>query len=124
MIENDADWYRMRTVPAFVNLTKKWDKGTFNIDLARKMMRNQAREYRQHINARRTHTRSLKTYDGSYVGVFSTSDADAVGNEMADYWHEELKVGNRMEPKKPRVSIRCLTCGDTLETEQSNCKCG
>jgi len=97
MIENDADWYMSRTVPALVNLTRKFEKGLFNPVRARVLLCRQVREYRQHINAKRTPTQSLKDYKGSYVNVFSTRDADAVGAALADEWHEELKAGNRME---------------------------
>jgi len=89
--ENDADLYRQRTVPIMKNLTKKWDKGVYDHELAVKLWTYWAADAAQRYSAEHG------SPDVKWSNMFPTSVRNEVAEYMADYWEEELEAGNKME---------------------------
>ena len=89
--ENDADLYRQRTVPIMKNLTKKWDRGVYDHDLAVKLWTYWAADAAQRYSAEHG------SPDVKWSNMFPTSVRNEVAEYMADYWEEELEAGNKME---------------------------
>ena len=93
--ENDADLYRQRTVPIMKNLTKKWDRGVYDHDLAVKLWTYWAADAAQRYSAEHG------SPDVKWSNMFPTSVRNEVAEYMADYWEEELEAGNKMESASP-----------------------
>ena len=88
--ENDGDLYRQRTVPIQKNLTKKWDKGVYDHDLAVKLWKYWA------TDAAKRYAQQHSTGD-DWNRIFSVADRMQAAEYMADNWEEELEAGNKME---------------------------
>lgn len=97
--ENDADLYRQRTVPIMKNLTKKWDRGVYDHELAVKLWSYWAADAAQRYSAEHG------SPDVKWSNMFPTSVRNEVAEYMADNWEEELEAGNKMESAKKAHKI-------------------
>ena len=88
-IENNADLYRQQSEPIMRNLSRKWDKGIYDHDLAQKLW------YYLAVNGAKKYGQEHGTGNG--LKMFSPDVRRAVAKEMADSWMEELKAGNQMD---------------------------
>lgn len=93
--ENNQDLYRQRTVPIQRNLTKKWDRGVYDHDLAVKLWTYWAADAAQRYAA------EYGSPDTKWSAMFPTSVRNEVAEKMADAWEEELEAGNKMEAREP-----------------------
>ena len=88
-IENNADLYRQQSEPIMRNLSRKWDKGIYDHDLAQKLW------YYLAVNGAKKYGQEHGTGNG--LKMFSPDVRRAVAKEMSDSWMEELKAGNKMD---------------------------
>lgn len=88
-IENDGDLYRRQTVPIMKNLTKKWDKGTYNHTLAKKLWGYLAE------SGAKAYCRDHCGPGDKWNNIFSVSCRKEVARDLADSWLAELEAGNR-----------------------------
>jgi hypothetical protein len=93
--ENDGDLYNQRTVPIQKNLTKKWDKGTYDHDLAVKLWKYWADD------AAMRYAKMHGSPNIKWSNMFSVADRMQAAEYMADNWEEELEAGNKMESASP-----------------------
>jgi len=89
--ENDGDLYNQRTVPIQKNLTKKWDKGVYDHDLAVKLWKYWADD------AAMRYAKMHGSPNIKWSNMFSVADRMQAAEYMADNWEEELEAGNKME---------------------------
>lgn len=90
--ENHSDLYRQRTVPIQRNLSKKWNKGVYNHELAVKLWKYWADD------AARRYAKEF------VVPVANVPTRLAVAKMMADDWQAELEAGNTMESISEDIS--------------------
>jgi len=88
-IDNDADLYRQQGEPIMRNLSRKWDKGIYDHELAQKLW------YYLAVNGAKKYGQEHSTGDG--LRIFSPDVRRAVAKELADDWMAELKAGNKMD---------------------------
>ena len=93
--ENDGDLYNQRTVPIQKNLTKKWDKGVYDHDLAVKLWKYWADD------AAMRYAKMHGSPNIKWSNMFSVADRMQAAEYMADNWEEELEAGNKMESASP-----------------------
>jgi hypothetical protein len=87
--ENDGDLYRQSAVPVMKNLSRKFAKGIYDHELAKKL-------WKYHTDrAAKKYGKEHGNDDG--FAIFSPADRREAAAEMADSWQEELKAGNAME---------------------------
>ena len=91
--ENDGDLYRQRTVPIQKNLSKKFAKGVYDSELAKKLWMYWA------TDAAKRYARDHSTGD-DWNRIFSVAVRKEVAEYMEDYWRQELEAGNAMESVK------------------------
>ena len=90
--ENHSNLYRQRTVPIQRNLSKKWNKGVYNHELAVKLWKYWADD---------AALRYAKEFGGPVANVPTRL---AVAKMMADDWQAELEAGNTMESVNEDIS--------------------
>lgn len=88
-IDNDADLYRQQGEPIMRNLSRKWDKGIYDHELAQKLW------YYLAVNGAKKYGQEHGTGNG--LKIFSPDVRRAVAKELADDWMAELKAGNKIE---------------------------
>lgn len=90
-IENDGQLYRQQTYPILKNLTKKYLKGTYNVDRAADLFRylidNGMKKYHKEYGGR----------GSKWFQLLSTSDRQWLAEKMAKDTLIELNSGNRWE---------------------------
>ena len=87
--ENDGNLYRQRTVPIIKNLSKKFAKGVYDSELAKKLWMYWA------TDAAKRYAREHSTGD-DWNRIFSVAVRKEVAEYMEDYWRQELEAGNAM----------------------------
>ena len=88
-IDSDAGLYQQQGQPIMRNLSRKWDKGIYDHDLAQKLW------YYLAVNGAKKYGQEHGTGNG--LKIFSPAVRRAAAKEMADNWMEELKAGNKMD---------------------------
>jgi len=88
-IDNDGQLYQQQGAPIMRNLSRKWDKGIYDHDLAQKLW------YYLAVNGAKKYGQEHGTGNG--LKMFSPAVRRAAAKEMADNWMEELKAGNKMD---------------------------
>lgn len=88
-IDNDGQLYQQQGAPIMRNLSRKWDKGIYDHDLAQKLW------YYLAVNGAKKYGQDQGTGNG--LKMFSPAVRRAAAKEMADNWMEELKAGNKMD---------------------------
>ena len=88
-IDNDGQLYQQQGAPIMRNLSRKWDKGIYDHDLAQKLW------YYLAVNGAKKYGQDQGTGNG--LKIFSPAVRRAAAKEMADNWMEELKAGNKMD---------------------------
>ena len=88
-IDSDAGLYQQQGAPIMRNLSRKWDKGIYDHDLAQKLW------YYLAVNGAKKYGQEHGTGNG--LKMFSPAVRRAAAKEMADNWMEELKAGNKMD---------------------------
>ena len=88
-IDSDAGLYQQQGAPIMRNLSRKWDKGIYDHDLAQKLW------YYLAVNGAKKYGQDQGTGNG--LKMFSPAVRRAAAKEMADNWMEELKAGNKMD---------------------------
>jgi len=88
-IDHNADLYSQNVEPIQRNLSRKWDKGIYDHELAQKLF------YYLAVNGAKQYGQEHSNGDG--LRIFSPDVRRAVANELADDWLAELKAGNKME---------------------------
>jgi len=88
-IDHNADLYSQNVEPIQRNLSRKWDKGIYDHELAQKLF------YYLAVNGAKQYGQEHSTGDG--LRIFSPDVRKAVAKELADDWLAELKAGNKME---------------------------
>lgn len=91
--ENDGNLYRQRTVPIMKNLSKKFAKGVYDSELAKKLWMYWA------TDAAKRYAQEHSTGD-DWNRIFSVAVRKEVAEYMEDYWRQELEAGNAMESVK------------------------
>ena len=89
--ENDESLYRQSYVPIAKNLSKKFKKGVYDSELAKKLWKYHADRAAQKYG--------MDHAGGSKEGLrmFSPDTRRAFARSLEDYWHDEMKSGNFME---------------------------
>ena len=89
--ENDEALYRQSYVPIAKNLSKKFKKGVYDSELAKKLWKYHADRAAQKYG--------MDHAGGSKEGLrmFSPDTRRAFARSLEDYWHDEMKIGNFME---------------------------
>lgn len=89
--ENDEPLYRQSYVPIAKNLSKKFKKGVYDSELAKKLWKYHADRAAQKYG--------MDHAGGSKEGLrmFSPDTRRAFARSLEDYWHDEMKIGNFME---------------------------
>jgi len=89
--ENDEALYTQSYVPIAKNLSKKFKKGTYDSELAKKLWMYHA-------------DRAAKKYGEDHAGgekeglaMFNPNTRRALAADLEDSWHDEMQVGNFME---------------------------
>ena len=88
-IDSDAGLYQQQGEPIMRNLSRKWDKGIYDHDLAQKLW------YYLAVNGAKKYGQEHGTGNG--LKMFSPAVRRAAAKEMADNWMTELKAGNKMD---------------------------
>jgi len=88
-IDSDAGLYQQQGAPIMRNLSRKWDKGIYDHDLAQKLW------YYLAVNGAKKYGQEHGTGNG--LKMFSPAVRRAAAKEMADNWMTELKAGNKMD---------------------------
>jgi len=88
-IDHNADLYSQNVEPIQRNLSRKWDKGIYDHELAQKLF------YYLAVNGAKQYGQEHSNGDG--LRIFSPDVRRAVAKELADDWLAELKAGNKME---------------------------
>ena len=88
-IDSDGQLYQQQGEPIMRNLSRKWDKGIYDHDLAQKLW------YYLAVNGAKKYGQEHGTGNG--LKMFSPAVRRAAAKEMADNWMEELKAGNKMD---------------------------
>ena len=88
-IDNDGQLYQQQGAPIMRNLSRKWDKGIYDHDLAQKLW------YYLAVNGAKKYGQEHGTGNG--LKMFSPAVRRAAAKEMADNWMAELKAGNKMD---------------------------
>ena len=88
-IDSDGQLYQQQGAPIMRNLSRKWDKGIYDHDLAQKLW------YYLAVNGAKKYGQEHGTGNG--LKMFSPAVRRAAAKEMADNWMEELKAGNKMD---------------------------
>jgi len=88
-IDSDAGLYQQQGAPIMRNLSRKWDKGIYDHDLAQKLW------YYLAVNGAKKYGQEHGTGNG--LKMFSPAVRRAAAKEMADNWMAELKAGNKMD---------------------------
>lgn len=89
--ENDEALYRQSYVPIAKNLSKKFKKGVYDSELAKKLWKYHADRAAQKYG--------MDHAGGSKEGLrmFSPDTRRAFARSLEDFWHDEMKIGNFME---------------------------
>tara|TARA_S200002703_G_scaffold159667_1_gene173987 strand:- start:125 stop:874 length:750 start_codon:yes stop_codon:yes gene_type:complete len=88
-IDSDGQLYQQQGEPIMRNLSRKWDKGIYDHELAQKLW------YYLAVNGAKKYGQEHGTGNG--LKMFSPAVRRAAAKEMADNWMEELKAGNKMD---------------------------
>ena len=88
-IDHDPDLYKQNVEPILRNLSRKWDKGVYDHELAQKLF------YYLTVNGAKQYGQQHSNGDG--LRIFSPDVRKAVAKELADDWLAELKAGNKMD---------------------------
>lgn len=88
-IDHNADLYKQNVEPIQRNLSRKWDKGVYDHELAQKLF------YYLSVNGAKQYGQEHSNGDG--LRIFSPDVRKAVAKELADDWLAELKAGNKMD---------------------------
>ena len=88
-IDHNADLYKQNVEPIQRNLSRKWDKGVYDHELAQKLF------YYLAVNGAKQYGQEHSNGDG--LRIFSPDTRRAVAKELADDWLAELKAGNKMD---------------------------
>ena len=88
-IDHNADLYKQNVEPIQRNLSRKWDKGIYDHELAQKLF------YYLAVNGAKQYGQEHSNGDG--LRIFSPDTRRAVAKELADDWLAELKAGNKMD---------------------------
>ena len=107
-IDNDADLYRQQGEPIMRNLSRKWDKGIYDHELAQKLW------YYLAVNGAKKYGQEHSTGNG--LKMFSPDVRRAVAKELADDWMAELKAGNKMDEAEEDLEAMLA---DILISEES-----
>jgi desulfoferrodoxin (superoxide reductase-like protein) len=86
--DNDYQLYRSRKVPILKNLTKKFKKGTFDLDRSAKLWEYYVTDALQ---------RYAKEHGGTWHKILSMGDRKLLAKEYADSTLAEFKLGNFWE---------------------------
>ena len=89
--ENDGDLYRQSYMPIAKNLSKKFKKGVYNEDLAKKVWKYHADRAAQKYGKEF----GEGTKDG--LRMFSPDTRRALAAELEESWRSEMELGNFME---------------------------
>ena len=89
--ENDGDLYRQSYMPIAKNLSKKFQKGVYNEDLAKKVWKYHADRAAQKYGKEFCEG----TKDG--LRMFSPDTRRALAAELEESWRSEMELGNFME---------------------------
>lgn len=89
-IDNDGDLYRQQTLPIQKNLSRKWQKGTYDSSKAPKIW-----EYLVESGAKKYHKDAHAS--GKWYQMFPPALRRAVAKDMAADYEEELEMGNFTE---------------------------
>jgi hypothetical protein len=87
-IENDGNLYRQQTLPILKNLSKKYQKGTFDVTKASKL-------YRYLIdNGLQKYHKQFGNRGSKWYNILNTSDRQFLAEWFADETLAELQAGN------------------------------
>ena len=90
--DNDEDLYKRSAVPVMRNLSKKYVKGTYDHELAKKLWKYHA------DRAAKAYGKEHGNDDG--FAIFSPAIRKEVAAEFADAWLAELEAGNLHEEEE------------------------
>mgnify|MGYP001222125287 CR=1 FL=1 len=108
--ENDGDLYRQSYMPIAKNLSKKFKKGVYNEDLAKKVWKYHADRAAQKYGKEF----GEGTKDG--LRMFSPDTRRALAAELEESWRSEMELGNFMEDTEVS-SENIITEGEMEQAE-------
>lgn len=85
---NDGDLYSQQLVHIYRNLSKKYKKGTYDHSKAPNLFK---------YFTDRAAKKYCKEFGGTWHQIFTPEVRRETAQVLADYWYEELKLGNYVD---------------------------
>ena len=104
--ENDSSLYQQSYTPIAKNLSKKFKKGNYDSELAKKLWKYHA------DRAAAQYGEDLLSGRKAGLIMFNPNTRRALASELEDSWHDEMKAGNFMESSEidEGKEIDCPCC--------------